>query len=118
MDGGGGLVLVVLSKIGEFPTMTKGEQETIIRWDQEERVAHLWTAYETDANRWIAAGYQVRVSGRNERGRPIGWATEVPIDAIRWKRVKDGCVVRRRGHRKGRVFAVRSDQLVVSEALS
>jgi hypothetical protein len=57
--------------------MTKAEQETIIRWDQEERVAHLWTAYEPDAQHWIRAGYPVRVSGSDRQGRPSGWAVAV-----------------------------------------
>jgi len=95
--------------------MTKSEQETIIRWDQEERVAHLWTAYEPDAERWVRAGYPVTVYRRDKDGRPVSWAAEVPLDAIRWRRVEDGQVVKRQGHRSGRVFRSRRDELVVPE---
>jgi hypothetical protein len=95
--------------------MTKSEQETVIRWDQEERIAHLWTAYEPDAERWVRAGYPVTVYRRDKDGRPVSWAAEVPLDAIRYRRVEDGQVVKRRGHRNGRVFGRRRDQLVVSE---
>jgi hypothetical protein len=95
--------------------MTKSEQETVIRWDQEERIAHLWTAYEPDAERWVRAGYPVTVYRRDQDGRPVGWAAEVPLDAIRYRRVEDGQVMKRPGHRKGRVFGRRRDQLIASE---
>ncbi len=95
---------------------TKAEQETTIRWDQEDRTAHLWTAYEPDAREWEQAGYPVRVDGRDREGRPTGWATQLPAEAIRYRRVQDGQVVKRRGHGKGRLFqAVEDDQLVAVE---
>jgi hypothetical protein len=96
--------------------VTKAEQETSIRWDQQERVAHLWTAYEPDAERWVRFGYPVTVYRRDKDGRPVSWAAEVPVDAIRWRRVEDGRVVKRRGHRKGRTFGPRRhDELVAAE---
>lgn len=95
--------------------MTKAEQETIIRWDQEERIAHLWTAYEPDARRWEEAGYPVRVFDYAKDGTPRAWHAEVPVEAIRWRKVDDGGVVKRRGHGKGRTFPARTDQLVVSD---
>jgi hypothetical protein len=52
---------------------------------------------------------------RDQAGRPVSWAAEVPLDAIRWRRVEDGQVVKRQGHRKGRVFRPRDDELVVPE---
>lgn len=96
-------------------TMTKPEQETVIRWDQEERIAHLWTAYPTDARLWERSGYPVRVYRYGKDGSPQSWAVEVPVEAIRFRKVRDGQVVRRRGHRKGRVFGVRDDQFVASD---
>jgi hypothetical protein len=95
--------------------MTKAELETLVRWDQEERIAHLWTAYEPDALKWVAAGYPVRVFRRDAEGRPVSWAAEVPVGAIRWRPVRDGQVVRKRGHRKGVVFTTGSDEMVASE---
>jgi hypothetical protein len=96
--------------------MTKAEQETVIRWDQEERIAHLWTAYEPDARRWEKAGYDVKVYARDQGGRPTSWSAQAPVEAVRWRRVSQGAVVRRQGHRKGRVFGVRRDELVGAEA--
>jgi hypothetical protein len=100
---------------GKGRSRTKAEQETIIRWDQEERTAHLWTAYEAAARRWGRMGYPVRVYSRTMDGTPRSWSAEVPLDAIRWRRMQDGEVVRRRGHRKGHVFGAGRDQLVASD---
>ena len=95
--------------------MTKAEQETIVRWDQEERVAHLWTAYEPDARAWHRAGYAPRVFQSDSEGLPVSWRAEVPVEAIRWGRVQDGAVVKRRGNTKGRLFGRLNDELVRSE---
>jgi hypothetical protein len=95
---------------------TKAEQETVIRWDQEERIAHLWTAYSADARRWQRLGYPVQVRSRTQDRTPRTWAAEVPIDAIRFRPVRDGQVVKRKGHRKGRVSGRPDGQLVASEA--
>ncbi len=96
--------------------MTKAEQETIIRWDQEERVAYLYTAHQVQANKWIRLGYPVDVFGRDKKGTPTGWTANVPVEAIRFRKVQDGAVVKRRGHGKGRLFkAVQPDQFVASE---
>ena len=95
--------------------MTKSEQETMIRWDQEERIAHLWTAYPADARRWERAGYWYQVHSYGSDGSPRSWAAEVPIAAIRFRQIRNGSVLRRRGHRKGRVFGAPDDQHVASD---
>ena len=95
---------------------TKAEQETTIRWDPVEPVAHLYTAHQVQANRWIRLGYPVDVFGRDQQGTPRSWRAKVPVEAIRFRRVQDGQVVKRRGHGKGRPFeAVQHDQLVAVE---
>ncbi len=95
---------------------TKAEQETTIRWDQEERVAHLDTAHQVQANQWIRLGYPVEVFGRDRKGNPRGWRAKVPVGAIRFRKLQDGQVVKRRGHGKGRRFkAVEDDHLVAVE---
>ena len=95
---------------------TKAEQETIVNWDQQEQVAHLYTAYEAQAKRWRTLGYDVRVFDRDQQGRATGWGATAEVDAVRFRRVRDGKVVRRQGHRKGRRFgAVQHDQLVALE---
>ena len=67
---------------------TKMEQETIVRWDQEDR-----------------------------EGEPQGWTATAEADAIRFRRVKDGRVVRRRTGYPGefrRVQPVSGDRTLVS----
>ena len=95
---------------------TKAEQESIIRWDQEELIAHLYTAHQVQADRWIRLGYPVAVFGRDKEGTPTGWTANVPVEAIRFKKLQDGAVVKRRGHGKGRPFGrEKHDELVALE---
>ena len=96
--------------------MTKSEQETTIRWDQDELVAYLNTTYPPEARRWRKKGLAVEVSDCDSQGRPRAWTARVPKDAVRLRQVCDGEIVRKPGHRKGKLFgAERHDQLVVSE---
>ena len=76
--------------------MTKAEQETTIRWDEEEQIAHLYTAVAGQARRWTKQGYPVEVADRDAGGTPRGWWCSVPKEAIRFRRVRDGQVVKRR----------------------
>ena len=92
--------------------MTKAEQETIVRWDQEQRIAYLWTAYEPDARRWQRAGYDIRVADSSKDGAPRSWRGEVPSEAVRWRKALNGSVVKRRGHGKGHQFGAPADDLV------
>ena len=48
--------------------MTKAEQETIIRWDEEDQIAHLYTAHPPQARRWEKRGYPVQVLDRDAAG--------------------------------------------------
>jgi hypothetical protein len=95
--------------------MIKLEQETTVRWDQEDRIAALWTAYEPDARRWVKAGYHVGVYTTDREGTATSWSARIPSEAIRWRRVQDGHVVRRSGHGKGRLLGVRDDELVAAD---
>jgi hypothetical protein len=81
-------------------TTTNAEQETVIRWDLEERVAHLWTASAVQARRWTRLGYPVEVHGRTRTGEPHTWSAQVPTDALRWRKVRAGRVVRRKSPSK------------------
>ena len=76
--------------------MTKAEQETIIRWDQVDEVADLYTAHPAQARRWIKQGYPVEVSQCDSAGEPCAWRCTVPKDAVRFRQVRNGQVVRRR----------------------
>jgi len=51
---------------------TKAEQETVIRWDREDRTMQLYTADAAQARRWTQLGYDVRVQGTDRDGRPHG----------------------------------------------
>jgi hypothetical protein len=75
---------------------TKAEQETIIRWDQEERVLHLYTAYPSDARKWERLGYSVEVCGRTQAGEARGWRAQAPLEALRLRKLVGGQVVKRR----------------------
>ena len=75
---------------------TKAEQATIIRWDQEDPTATLYTAYPAQAQRWEQLGYEVEVTDRDREGNPRSWTTHGPRDAIRFRKVRNGAVVRRR----------------------
>ncbi len=96
---------------------TRAEEETICRWDEEERVADLYTAYLPQARQWERLGYPVEVSDLDRQGNPRGWKARVPKEAIRFRKVQAGQVVKRRGHGKGRPFeSVQHDQLVTVES--
>ena len=96
--------------------MTRAEQETIVRWDEQDQQAHLYTAHEAQAKRWIKLGYEMRVTHRDLNGKPTGWEATAEKDAVRLRRVHAGKVVRRKGHGRGQLFrAVQHDQLVASE---
>jgi len=80
---------------------TKAEQETIMRFDQEERVLHLFTACPRVARKWVRLGYAVEVCGLTQDGQPRGWRATGPLEALRLRRLVEGQVVSRR---RGRGF--------------
>ncbi len=57
------------------------ECETIIRWDETDAPAVLWTASPKVRREWESYGFSVKVDGG-------GWRTEVPVDRISYKMVK------------------------------
>ena len=74
----------------KLPTLSLGEQETVVRWSRAEPVVYLWTASPVEVRRWRRAGYDVRQDG-------VGWRCEGPKDCVRVRKVKDGALVRRVG---------------------
>src|SRR5262245_5018873 len=92
--------------------MTKAEQETVIRYDQRERILHLRTAYAPDARKWATLGYPVEVCERAADGKPRGWRAQAPTKALRLRRIVDGNVSCRP---RGRSIALRSCKLTASE---
>ena len=97
---------------------SKAEQETIVRWDQEEQVAYLYTAHRAQMRQWKRLGYAVEVFHRDKNGTPTGWESKVPAEAVRFRPLVEGKLVKRRGHRKGKLFGAEThepenhDQLV------
>jgi len=79
-------------------SMTKSEQETIVRYDQQERILHLYTAYPADARRWGKLGYNVIVE-RWRDGQPSGWHARAPVAALRLRRLLNGQVRKRASRR-------------------
>ncbi|HJN16973.1 MAG TPA: hypothetical protein QGH10_15820 [Armatimonadota bacterium] len=83
---------------------TRMEQETIIRYDQDERTLDLYTAWPVDARRWEKLGYPVEVAHRAQDGSPSGWRVVVPLACLRpLRKLANGQVVKRKV--AGRPFA-------------
>ena len=61
------------------------EQETIYRWDRQERMLWGWTANRSERARWHALGYPVTQEG-------AGWRTRVPMEALALLPLKGGVV--------------------------
>jgi hypothetical protein len=91
--------------------MTKSEQETIIRWDQEERVLYLYTAYASDARKWAGLGYPVEIWSRTQAGAPRSWKARAPIEALTLRKLENGQVARRP---RGRSFGLGERKLAGS----
>jgi len=51
-------------------TKAEQEQETIVRWDREDRRVELYTLDAAQARQWARLGYDVRVVGRDPEGQP------------------------------------------------
>ena len=59
-------------------------------------MAILYTAYPAQARRWAKLGYPVDVMDRDRADKPRGWRCQVPKEAIRFRKVCNGAVVKRR----------------------
>ena len=71
-------------------TRSREEQETIIRFDETDADAYLWTASPRQAKRWQRAGCVLKTE-------PCGWSTRVPKAAVsRMRRLVGGQVVKRK----------------------
>ena len=79
----------------EATMVTKAEQETVIRWDREQRIVQLYTADPAQARRWVQLGYDVKVQGTDRDGRPHGWTATGPSGCVRFRRLRNGAVVKR-----------------------
>ena len=66
--------------------MTRDEQETIIRWDRASKTATAYTAHKGQADKWRKRGWPVVAVDRH------GWRAEVPIAAVRFRRLENGAL--------------------------
>ena len=60
---------------------SKQEAETVIRWDETEGPATLWTASVAVRNEWRACRYPIVE-------RDGGWTATIPVDRITFKPLK------------------------------
>ena len=67
-------------------SVTQIENETIIRFDESNAPALLYTASRRTAAGWERLGYVLTVAGRDAAGRPHSWRGEAPKAAVRLRR--------------------------------
>lgn len=60
------------------------EAETIIRWDETDDLAILWTASAPVRQEWESFGFPVKIS----EGSIRGWESRVPKDRISYKTLR------------------------------
>jgi hypothetical protein len=75
--------------------MNRAERETVIRWDCEDRSPVMYTADPAQARRWRKLGYTVNVQDTAQDGSPRGWSAKGAVGCVRFRRVKDGAIVKR-----------------------
>jgi len=75
--------------------MSRAERETVIRWDCDDRSPVMYTADPAQARRWTRLGYAVSVQDTARDGTPRGWSTKGAVGCVRFRRVKDGVMVKR-----------------------
>jgi hypothetical protein len=65
--------------------MTRAEQETVIRWDREDRVVHIWSADPTVWRKLDRLGVAVREETRAQRTGEITGRFYVPMPVARFR---------------------------------
>jgi hypothetical protein len=64
--------------------ITRAEQETVIRWDEEERVVWIWSASPVVLRRLAKLGVPVHSEGRWRDGTLHGRDFRVPLARFSW----------------------------------
>jgi hypothetical protein len=77
-----------------------------LRFDEEERLLHVFTASPAMMRRWIKRGVPLTVTSRSRQGEPQGWSAVVPLACLRPLRAlgAGGEIVRKR---RGAAFGAR-----------
>jgi hypothetical protein len=79
--------------------LTRNEQETTIRWDEEEQIVHIWSASPKTWRKMARLGVPP-TRETSQAGKPSGRFYQVPESQFRW-RLKS---LARAANRKGRPF--------------
>ena len=69
---------------------TRAEQETIICWDREDPILHLWSANPAVWRKAERLGLEVRKESHWPGGAVAGRWYEMPLAGFRWGRKKRG----------------------------
>lgn len=85
------------------------ERETIIRWDDEDKVVTIWTAAAPVYRKLIKAGVQPSETSLRRDGTMHGATFRFPLDKLKW-RVQ---LVKRKGPAKG--FVAKSTRETMQE---
>ena len=79
---------------------TRAEQETVIRWDEETRLVHLWSSSPVTWRKLARLG--VRLTRETTRdGEPSGKFYQVPFARFRWGLKSERKAEAMRGRRPG-----------------
>lgn len=65
---------------------SKSEQETIIRWDEEEKIAFLYTASKKVMRKWTRLGYAPTVNGQ-KNGEARSWQAIIPFKFVSFRKI-------------------------------
>ena len=64
--------------------ITRAEQETVIRWDEEERVVWIWSASPVVLRRLAKLGLPAHSESRRRTGELHGRDFRIPLGRFRW----------------------------------
>jgi len=64
--------------------LTRSEQETILRWDEEEQVVHIWSASPVTWRKLDRLGVRSHHETTIE-GKPSGKSYRLPLGQFRWR---------------------------------
>lgn len=73
---------------------SRAEQETIIRWDEDEQVAWVFTSCERIMKRYTKLGWHFAVTSIC-KGEPNGWTARGPAKYVKLRRLVNGVTPKR-----------------------
>jgi len=88
--------------------LSRAEQESLIRWDEDSPTATVYTACARIARRWEKLGIPMQPVG-TVAGVVISWEGQVPKAAVKVRKVRQGVVVKRKGGKGFRKGGTRHD---------